>query len=152
MLEMVMKLTTVAVLLSATISGHAHPPRPLAVGALEALLNYRQRYVNDRTTKLEACSAYAALGLSHSGGAVLPKSVTASLSRSVGPCRHTTRRTSAPTMWIDSTSVTDTVAMVFLTVARGEFMHREEVILRPFPAKLGWGVVHLRIWGAVQSR
>jgi hypothetical protein len=60
------------------------------------------------------------------------------------------RPSACPTgLYVDALALSDTIGYVYLTVRRGEWVHRETFTL-PRLRHGGWGVREARVWGAMQ--
>ena len=54
-------------------------------------------------------------------------------------------------MYVDSASVTDSLAQIFLIVRHGEYTHREVFGVVSRDHGTSWGVRDVRLWGATQA-
>ena len=114
--------------------------------AISSVMHYRASVLGDTTAKFDGCRVGQHLG----ADAARPL-IAEPVRRMLGPCdpsgdRYTVRVDSLSRAATDVGNV-----MVYLTVIRGEWVHREDFALVPHTG--GWlmGVREARLWGAVQS-
>lgn len=120
------------------------------VAAVDAAIGFRRSAMAD-TLKFDACTIYAATG--HPAG--FPNGISEANRGTLDrpgprPCDSPVEPVRLPyRVYVDSLTLSDSIGSVYLTVRRGEWLHRETFTL---PRLRGgrWGVREVRIWGAIQ--
>jgi hypothetical protein len=139
-------------LLAAGGRGERDPRRQeaSAVSAVDAVIGYRRGFMGD-TLRIDACSLFEAVGRPADFPAGISPGNLPALDRGdARPCKGSR----APGLrlpyrvYVDSLTVSDSVARVYLTVARGEASYRETFTLPR--VRDGWGVREARIWGGMR--
>lgn len=127
--------------------GHA-VPRPVA--ALNAVIDYRLNWMNDSTT-FDACSVYRTVAPPEQVASGLLVAFRGWFTRSAQPCspapvdRNRERR-----VLLDSLTVADSTARVYLTVRRGEQTHNETYALFR-PGSDTWAVREVVLSRAIRN-
>lgn len=118
---------------------------------LGAVMGYRLHWIGD-STAFDACRVFRVAGEPADFPAGIMQPLRVLLDQPVDPCRRTTSSTAPRNrVVVDSLSAGDSLAHVFLTVRRGERVHRENYILRTPRAQPGFvGVKTVTLWGSVQ--
>ena len=123
-----------------------------SVAAMNAVMDYRARWVGDSTV-FDGCSVYAALGRPAAFPAGINPQLVRLLDRTRDPCaadpgralsrypRHVVR--------VDSLAVMDSTVRVDLTVQKGERKYRERYLVGALSTG-GW-VREMRTWGVVRE-
>ncbi|WP_420125737.1 hypothetical protein [Longimicrobium sp.] len=114
--------------------------------ALASIMAYRMSVLGDTATKFDGCSVARVLE-------VAPEHVVADFPEAVraliAPCPSVAERSTRKVVLVDSlTREQDATVKGYLTIVRGEWVHREDYffVLGPRVA-----VREVRVWGAVQS-
>jgi hypothetical protein len=114
--------------------------------ALVSIMTYRMSVLGDTATKFDGCSVARVLE-------VEPETATAALPETVrgliASCPSVTERSTRKLVLVDSlTRVQDATGKAYVTIVRGEWVHREDYSFVPGPRV---AVGEVRVWGAVQS-
>jgi hypothetical protein len=141
----------VALVVAASAPLAAQTPEDMA-RALGTVMNHRQTYMDD-PLRFDACSVQRALG----GGttadiaARLAPMVRGMLDDAMRPCPRIPVRGRSVVL-VDSVLYTTEAARVYLTVLRGELIHRENYELHPERSTAAFmGVREVRSWGHSQA-
>ncbi|HET7460697.1 MAG TPA: hypothetical protein VFJ82_05600 [Longimicrobium sp.] len=95
------------------------------VAALNAVIDYRLNWMNDSTT-FDACSVYRTVGPPQQVAAGLLLAFRGWFTATAQPCASTpVDRNRERRVLVDSLTVTDSTARVYVTVRRGEQTHNE---------------------------
>jgi hypothetical protein len=121
-----------------------------ATSAVDAVIGYRRTVMAD-TLKFDACTIFAATGQpADFPTGIGPANLPTLDRRDARPCDVVDPPVRLPyRVYVDSLSLSDSIGHVYLTVRRGESLHRETFTL-PRLRHGGWGVREARIWGAIQ--
>lgn len=138
-----------ALLVGAGLSDAQTRRENAAIRAADAVIGFRRTVMAD-TLKFDACSVFSATGRPADFPAGIgPANLPALDRRGPNPCGTPELPARLPyRVYVDSLALTDSVGHVYLTVRRGELVHRETFLLPRIPG--GWGVREARIWGAIQ--
>lgn len=121
-----------------------------AIRAVDAVIGFRRTAMAD-TLKFDACTVFTASGRPADFPAGLrPANIGALDRQGAAPCatQHAPDRL-PDRVYVDSVALGDSIGHVYLTVRRGEWVHRETFTLPSLPGGR-WGVREARIWGALQ--
>lgn len=121
------------------------------VAALNAVLDYRFNWMRD-TTAFDACSVYRVVGSPEQVASGLLPAFRERFAASARPCDDgaTVDPRREMRVLVDSLSLTDTTARVYLTVRRGEQTVQEEYqLVNPTP--LRWGVDRIVLSGNIRN-
>lgn len=121
--------------------------------AIASVISYRQGWLDDGTP-FDACSVYRALGEPTDFPAGFDESIRARLEPDGESCLSSGRandpRSDHNIVRLDSIRISSSdTAMVYLTVSRGEYFHRENYTLVN-PTAHRWGVKDVLIWGSLR--
>jgi hypothetical protein len=114
--------------------------------ALASIMAYRMSVLGDTAAKFDGCSVARVLE-------VAPEHVAADLPEAVrpliAPCPSVAERSTRNVVLVDSlTREQDATVKGYVTIARGEWVHREDYLFVEGPRV---AVREVRVWGAVQS-
>lgn len=151
--KVIVALTVMSALAGTPSSAVAQPQiraADEASRAVSTVMDYRRTYLDD-ALPFDACTVRRVLG---GGGenfvARLVSHVRGMLDDPQTPCpRQFTQGRSV--VLVDSVQVADSIAHVYLTVLRGELVHRETYLLNPASTAVYMGVREVKLWGAVQA-
>jgi hypothetical protein len=130
-------------------AANAQPvPADQAARAVSTVMDYRRSFMAD-PLPFEACAVRRALGGSEDFASNLSAQVRGLLDDAASPCpRPYSSGRSA--VYVDSVRVADPGVRVYLTVLRGELIHREIHTLDPRSTAAYMGVREVRLWGNSQ--
>lgn len=113
----------------------------LAIGAVDAVIGYRRTVMAD-TLKFDACTIFAATGQPADFPAGIgPANLPTLDRRDARPCDVADPPVRLPyRVYVDSLALSDSIGHVYVTVRRGESLHRETFTLRRLRHG-GWGVL-----------
>lgn len=123
-------------------------PAEQAARAVSTVMDYRRTWMDD-PLPFETCSVRRALGGTDDFAAQLAPQVRSLLDNVEAPCP----RPAAPgrnLVHVDSVRLADPAVLVYVTVLRGELIHREIHELDPGTSGAYMGVRAVRLWGNVQ--
>lgn len=139
-------LSVLLLLLSGSSPLHAQDAQDWKARAISSVMDYRASVLGDTTAKFDGCTVARHLGDAEPCAPTVAEPVRWMLK----PCeaardRHTVR--------VDSLARRNGGdVMVYLTVVRGEWIHREDYSLVPHDSPGPFMAVReARLWGAVQS-
>lgn len=120
------------------------------LAAMDAVIGFRRGPMGD-TLRFDACTVFRAAG----GPERFPNGIGEANRPALDqpgphPCDSTVQPARFPyRVYVDSLVLSESVGSMYLTVRRGEWLHRETFVL---PRLRGgrWGVREVRIWGAIQ--
>lgn len=154
-----LKIARPALVLSLiALSGWSTPARaqqPKDAALVNAVLDYRAHWAGD-STRVDACSAYNALGRPANFPAGIDTSLLRLLDRVREPCAADSARVALrwPRRFVTVESVQSGVPRVVLRIVKGEYSWRETYTLRTWPnggGRPGVSVTEVRTWGLLQS-
>jgi len=147
--ELVIRMA--AVLAALGFGSWTESPRQenLATAAVDAVIGFRRTVMAD-TLRFDACSVFTATGrLADFPAGIGPANLPVLDRQGPRPCDTAEMPARfVHRVYVDSLALSDSVGFVYLTIRRGESMHRETFTL-PY-VRGGWGVREARIWGAFQ--
>lgn len=120
------------------------------LAAVDAVIGFRRGPMGD-TLMFDACTVFTAARRPERFPDGIGQANRPALDRpGPRPCDFTEQPARLPyRVYVDSLVLSDSVGSMYLTVRRGEWLHREMFVL---PRLRGgrWGVREVRIWGAIQ--
>jgi hypothetical protein len=122
------------------------------IAAVNTVLDFRLNWVGD-ATPFNACSVYTLTGRPADFPAGILTPLARGLDRTGPPCERRAPNVAGawtPEVLVDSISVHDTTATVYLTVRKGEISYFEVYSLVN-PSATRWGLNEVRTWGAVRE-
>lgn len=118
-----------------------------AARAIGSVVHYRASVLGDTTARFDGCSVARQLG----DTARVPARIAEPARRMVDPCAPRERIAGGRyAVVVDSLARRGPEVMVYLTVVRGEWIHREDYALIPHETGAFMGVREARLWGTLQ--
>ncbi|HEX6749449.1 MAG TPA: hypothetical protein VF092_19290 [Longimicrobium sp.] len=141
-----------AMLAAAPLKAQRAPATP-EMGAVNTVIDFRLNWVSD-STKFDACSVYRSIGRPANFPSGLRDAFHVALNRTTDPCAAAASavdRNREVRVLVDSVTVGDSAAMVYLTVRKDEETYREDYhLVNPSPGG-NWGFDRVVVHGATRT-